>query len=68
MRDRTERLEGIEFGTAKMVGTDKNNIISNVYLLLNDEKEYNNMSKAINPYGDGKASTKIYNYIKENLL
>ena len=63
MRDTTERPEGIEAGTAKLVGTDSEKIISEVQLLLNNRKKYERMAKAVNPYGDGKASEIIYYYI-----
>jgi len=66
MRDTTERQEGINAGTARLVGTDSRLIISQVQLLLNDKKEYDKMAKAINPYGDGKASDRIYNFILNN--
>ncbi|MBL7995943.1 UDP-N-acetylglucosamine 2-epimerase (non-hydrolyzing) [bacterium] len=56
MRDVTERMEGIEAGTAKLVGTDRNKIVSETKRLLTDKLEYEKMSQAINPYGDGKAS------------
>ena len=59
IRDVTERKEGLEAGTAKLVGTDKNNIINEVSTLLNDPSEYNKMANAINPYGDGTSSRKI---------
>lgn len=56
MRDITERPEGIAAGTFRLVGTDEENIYNNFKLLLEDEEEYNKMSQASNPYGDGKAS------------
>jgi UDP-N-acetylglucosamine 2-epimerase (non-hydrolysing) len=59
MRDITERTEGIEAGTAKIVGTDKEKIIRETLELLNDKSVYDKMAKAINPYGDGKSSEKI---------
>lgn len=59
LRDTTERPEAIEYGTVKLVGTDKNKIVSTVEQLLNDENEYKKMSEAINPYGDGLASKRI---------
>ena len=65
MRNTTERPEGIEAGTAKLVGTDKGTIIFQVETLLKDKKKYDKMSKAVNPYGDGKASEIIYNYISK---
>ncbi|MDK2887013.1 MAG: hypothetical protein PWP54_1593 [Thermosipho sp. (in: thermotogales)] len=67
MREITERTEGIKAGTAKLVGTDKEKIIKEVSVLLTNEVEYNNMAKAINPYGDGKASNRIRDIIKEVL-
>ncbi|MBL7960060.1 UDP-N-acetylglucosamine 2-epimerase (non-hydrolyzing) [bacterium] len=63
MREVTERMEGIEAGTAKLVGTDRNKIVSETSRLFTDKLEYERMSKAINPYGDGKASEKIRNII-----
>jgi len=63
MRDNTERPEGIDVGTSKLVGTDTADIISSVELLLNNKNEYDKMSKAVNPYGDGKASENIYKKI-----
>ncbi|MFN3605512.1 MAG: non-hydrolyzing UDP-N-acetylglucosamine 2-epimerase [Leptonema sp. (in: bacteria)] len=59
MREVTERTEGIEAGTAMLVGTEKKNIVDSVSLLIENKKRYETMSKAINPYGDGKASKKI---------
>jgi UDP-N-acetylglucosamine 2-epimerase (non-hydrolysing) len=59
MRDTTERPEAVEAGTVRLVGTDVDNIVNNVALLLNDETEYAKMSFAHNPYGDGKASSRI---------
>ena len=59
MRDTTERPEALDAGTVKLVGTDYNKIVDNVSLLLDNENEYNIMSRANNPYGDGKASPRI---------
>ena len=59
MRDTTERPEGIAAGTAKLVGTEVISIIDNVSLLIDNSSEYQKMSKAVNPYGDGKASQRI---------
>ena len=67
MRDTTERPEALEAGTVKLVGTDAKKIIKEAQLLLDDEKEYNKMSKSHNPYGDGKASQRIVDFIKENI-
>lgn len=59
MRNTTERPEALDAGTVKLVGTDYNKIVDNVSLLLDDEKEYTIMSRANNPYGDGKACPRI---------
>lgn len=55
MRDTTERPEAVKAGTVKLVGTDYNQIVGNVEKLLTDEAAYAEMSRANNPYGDGKA-------------
>ena len=59
MRDTTERPEGIEAGTLKLVGTEEENIYRNFKKLLDDEEEYKKMSNASNPYGDGFACKRI---------
>jgi UDP-N-acetylglucosamine 2-epimerase (non-hydrolysing) len=59
LRDVTERQEGVDAGTAKLVGTDKDLIISEASKLFDDSKEYEKMAHAVNPYGDGKASERI---------
>lgn len=59
MRDTTERPEALDAGTVKLVGTNYNKIVKEVSDLLDDESNYNTMSKAINPYGDGMACYKI---------
>jgi len=58
-RDTTERPEGIKAGTLKLVGTDTTVIYSAIKKLLDSKAEYDKMSKAVNPYGDGTASRKI---------
>ena len=63
MRDTTERPEAVEAGTVKLVGTNKNEIKKMVNLLLTDSNLYMKMSKAYNPYGDGKASSIICNVL-----
>ena len=68
MRNTTERIEGINVGTANLVGTVKDKIQSSIELLLNNKVMYDKMAKAINPYGDGQASLKIYNYILSNIF
>jgi len=59
LRRETERPEAIEFGTLKLAGVDEQDIINMTEQLLEDETEYNKMSKAANPYGDGQASERI---------
>jgi UDP-N-acetylglucosamine 2-epimerase (non-hydrolysing) len=61
MRDTTERPEAVDAGTVKLVGTDYQKIVDNVSRLLDDAEYYNTMSKAVNPYGDGKACERIVN-------
>ena len=64
MRDTTERPEAVEAGTVKLVGTDKKVIVHEALKLLEDKLKYDKMSKAHNPYGDGKASQKIVDFLK----
>ena len=59
MRDTTERPEALEAGTVKLVGTDYDKIIKEVSALIEDREYYDRMSKAVNPYGDGKACGRI---------
>ncbi|MCX4167992.1 UDP-N-acetylglucosamine 2-epimerase (non-hydrolyzing) [Enterococcus casseliflavus] len=63
LRDTTERPEGIEAGTLKLVGTDENEVFETAKILIEDENLYSKMSKASNPYGDGKASERILDAI-----
>lgn len=65
LRDTTERPEGISAGTLKLVGTDEDMIYEETKRLLTDSKEYERMSKASNPYGDGHASERIVDAIVE---
>lgn len=63
MRETTERPEALTAGTVKLVGTDEERIVNNVSILLDDADQYKAMSKAVNPYGDGKASGRIVKFI-----
>ncbi|UKA10867.1 non-hydrolyzing UDP-N-acetylglucosamine 2-epimerase [Photobacterium damselae] len=63
MRDTTERPEAVEAGTVKLVGTDVDKIVDSISLLLSDSDEYNMMSIAHNPYGDGNACKRIADYL-----
>ena len=64
MRDTTERPEALESGTVRLVGTNHDLIVKEVSVLLDNQEEYNKMSKAVNPYGDGKACGRIVNSLK----
>lgn len=67
MRDTTERPEGIAAGTLKLVGTDEEVIYETFKQLLEDQEEYDRMSHASNPYGDGFASKRIADILEESL-
>jgi UDP-N-acetylglucosamine 2-epimerase (non-hydrolysing) len=59
MRDTTERPEGVEAGTCRLVGTDPKTILREAALLLENAEEYRRRSKLRNPYGDGRATARI---------
>lgn len=63
-RDTTERREGIEVGTAKLVGTDASRIIRQATFLLHDMPEYQKIANTNNPYGDGKAAARVIDFIR----
>jgi len=67
VRKETERPEGIEAGTVRLAGVDKDGVYDHINLLLNDKDEYAKMANAVNPYGDGTAAKNIVKIIKENL-
>ena len=67
LRDTTERPEGIKAGTLKLVGTDEETIYNETKKLLTDKKEYEKMSKASNPYGDGHACERIADILEKDL-
>ncbi|MCQ2110692.1 MAG: UDP-N-acetylglucosamine 2-epimerase (non-hydrolyzing) [Bacteroidaceae bacterium] len=67
MRDTTERPEALASGTVHLVGTDYYRIMDEVSLLLDDSQAYEKMSHAVNPYGDGKASERIVEFLRTNL-
>lgn len=64
MRDTTERPEALEAGTVKLVGTNYDKIVNEVSALLDNEDYYNEMSRAVNPYGDGLACERIVDKLK----
>jgi len=68
LREVTERQEGIDAGTAILVGTDRQDIVAHTHRLLSDSAAYEQMAKAVNPYGDGTAAYKTLAIVKEWLL
>ncbi|EEE48757.1 UDP-N-acetylglucosamine 2-epimerase (non-hydrolyzing) [Staphylococcus capitis] len=64
LRDSTERPEGVEAGTLRVIGTNEDSVYEETKRLLDDEQLYKHMSEANNPYGDGNASNRIVNHIK----
>jgi len=67
MRDTTERPEAVTAGTVKLVGTNYDAIMKEVSELLDSEEAYNKMSRAVNPYGDGRACERIVKRLKEEV-
>lgn len=67
MRNTTERPEAVEAGTVKLVGTNKDKIVSEISRLMNEDDYYLTMSRAHNPYGDGKAVDRIIEHLKKSL-
>ena len=67
MRDETERPEGIEAGTAILVGSEASEIVSGVMNLMSDSEAYESMAIAHNPYGDGNASKAIVDFLSTTL-
>lgn len=68
IRDNTERPEGVEAGTTKLIGTKKSDIFEQANLLINNLSAYEKFTKAQNPYGDGQASAKIMKAVREYFL
>lgn len=68
MRETTERPEAITAGTVRLVGTDPQRIVEEVTRLLHDDNEYQIMSRAHNPYGDGLACDRILDALKNNRI
>jgi len=67
LRDTTERPEAVEAGTVKLVGTNRDKIYQEAKRLLSDSREYEQIARAINPYGDGKAARRIAKIVSEFL-
>ncbi len=68
MRDTTERPEAVDAGTVRLVGTDYDKIIAETTKLIENEKYYQKMSNAVNPYGDGLACPRILDFLQKNLM
>ena len=68
LRETTERSEAIHAGTAKLIGVETENILENITLLLSNKELYLSMSKAINPFGDGKSSARILKHCCDFLI
>jgi UDP-N-acetylglucosamine 2-epimerase (non-hydrolysing) len=66
MRNTTERPEAVTAGTVRLVGTDQETIVTETHRLLDDPAEYERMSHAHNPYGDGQAANRIVNILGVN--
>jgi UDP-N-acetylglucosamine 2-epimerase (non-hydrolysing) len=67
MRDTTERPEGIDMGTARLVGANEERIVASVAELLEDDDAYRRMADVVNPYGDGRAAERIVARIRRHL-
>lgn len=67
MRDTTERPEAVQAGTVQLVGTDTDKIVQTMHILLTDNSAYQTMSRAHNPYGDGKACQRIVTTLQHHL-
>lgn len=67
LRETTERPEGVEAGTAKLVGTDQDRIVAEATSLLADQSAFDRMAKAVSPYGDGQASKRIRYIVAKEL-
>lgn len=65
LRTETERPEAVKAGTVKVVGVEEKTVYENIRMLLTDQKEYEKMAKAVNPYGDGHASERIVKAVLE---
>jgi UDP-N-acetylglucosamine 2-epimerase (non-hydrolysing) len=68
LRNETERPEAVEAGVVKLVGTSCENIVRETQKLLTDKNYYNSMAKGVSPYGDGKASMRIIDILKDYLM
>ena len=67
MRETTERPEGVSAGTAKLVGTDAANIVTEIFTLLDDKAAYESMARAHNPFGDGHSARRIVELVANEI-
>jgi UDP-N-acetylglucosamine 2-epimerase (non-hydrolysing) len=67
MRDTTERPEGVQAGTVRLVGSDAERLVWEVSRLLTDAEAYDEMARAANPYGDGSAAPRILDHLRRYL-
>ncbi|MFM7217839.1 MAG: non-hydrolyzing UDP-N-acetylglucosamine 2-epimerase [Bacteroidota bacterium] len=65
MRDVTERQEGVDAGTARLVGTDRERIVASLEELITDRTAYDRMARSVNPYGDGKSAARILGHVRD---
>lgn len=65
LRTETERPEAVDAGTVKVIGTDRDTVVKEASLLLDDKNEYERMARSVNPYGDGHASERIADAVTE---
>ena len=66
LRETTERTEGVEAGTVRLVGTNSDAIVSSTMRLVSSVEEYESMARALNPYGDGQASARILEILRSS--
>jgi UDP-N-acetylglucosamine 2-epimerase (non-hydrolysing) len=66
LREATERPEGVDAGTARLVGTERTSVVAEVTRLLDDEAKYRTMARVTNPYGDGHAAERIVGALSED--
>jgi UDP-N-acetylglucosamine 2-epimerase (non-hydrolysing) len=67
MREETERPEGVDAGTLQLIGNDRQRIVETATRLLTDRAHYERMARAVNPYGDGRASDRIVDWLLARL-
>ena len=68
LREETERPEAVDLGVVKLVGSDSDRIFHEAQVLLDDKAAYSNMARGVSPYGDGRASERIVQVLRERLF